>query len=783
MNVTEPFVLKQDVLLIPCADLSDDVRSRISFDDGDFTLSVRHGRALSQVIDGRTAALLGLFREPRTLVEAILENSRALDCDPEARLDEMLPHLGRFVQSGVLVRAGSDEEKEIRPRYDSGTIIGTWKIVRCASLIEDSEIYQLRNGSDVAALKIARHTTPRLQAVFDNEVEVLRHLDGSGIAPRLLDAGVHEERPYLIIDWIAGVDAGVAAAQRRHDRAALLELCASIAAAYAELHARGVLHGDVHARNVIAGDGVLLLDFGYSRFADRPPRTGRAGVSYFFEPEFLAGKRQNVSVPASLQGEQYAVAALLYALLTGHHYVEFRYEREEMERQVEEDPPLPFAGRGIPPWPDVERILFRALEKDPSRRHGSMAEMAALLAEARGLAVRESLAAPVSEVAKELVEAKLRSFARGGEMFVTGYRRSPHASITYGCAGAAVGLLRLAEIRGDPALLALADLWRSRAVALIDSPGAYYDAERDLTPEILGNTTPYHTASGIHAAAAMIAAAKGDTAARRRAVAAFLDASSKPCPQVDLTLGRSGTLLATSLLLATGDETGALRAFGTATMRAIWEELDARPPIEASPRNTYFGMAHGLVRVHLRGAAMVRRVGRPAAGAPGRSSPRIRRAEDAERTGRVLASDHRCRAARDHARLVQRQRRTGVPLHARAPHARRRRVAAARPSQRLEQLGRAARPFEPLLRHRRPRLRAAQSLQAHRLDGVAEPRPPIGQPRRVRRGDDVATRQRPLEGRARRGRARRRPRLAGERADAVLRVSATPRSSAAGASR
>ena len=66
MNITEPFVLKDDVLLIPCNELNADLRERISFDEGDFTLSRRHGRSPSQVIDGDTAALLALFREPRT---------------------------------------------------------------------------------------------------------------------------------------------------------------------------------------------------------------------------------------------------------------------------------------------------------------------------------------------------------------------------------------------------------------------------------------------------------------------------------------------------------------------------------------------------------------------------------------------------------------------------------------------------------------------------------------------------------------------------------------------
>ena len=590
MNVTEPFVLKSDVLLIPCAELSDDLRGRISFDDGDFTLSHRHGRSLAQVIDSETAALLTLFREPRTIVDAVIENSRAAGKDPEVWLDELLPHLGAFVQSRVLVPAGSEDDKEIRPQYESGAMIAGWKIVRCARLIEDSEIYQLRNGDDVAALKVARVTRPAVLTVFENEIAILRHLDGRGIPPRLIDSGVDDGRPYLIIDWIAGVDANVAAAQRRHDRASLIELCASIAAAYAQLHASGVLHSDVHPRNLLVGDKVTLLDFGYSRFVDRPPHMGRAGLFTFFEPEYLAAQREGGTTPSSAAGEQYALAALLYSMIAGDHYLDFRYEREEMVRQVEVDPPLPFAKRGVPPWPEVERILFRALEKDPSRRFGSIEEMAALLAAARDTAVAESLATPLTPQANALLETTLQTFARGGAMFETRYPKAPTSSINYGCAGAAVGLLRIAETRGDAALLALADVWRSRAVTLIGSDDAYYNPEGELPPELLGDVTPYHTESGIHAAGVLIAAAMGDSYAQRRAIGAFLRASRKPCVQLDLTLGRSGSLLAAALLLTAGED-AALRAFGAETMSAIWNELDARPPIEETTDS--LGMAHG----------------------------------------------------------------------------------------------------------------------------------------------------------------------------------------------
>jgi serine/threonine-protein kinase len=598
MNITEAFVLKNDVVLIPCAELAEDVRKRISYDEGDFTISRRHARMGSQVIDGETAELLQLFRTPRTIVDAVLENSRLLSKNPEQWLDELLPHLGVFLTNRVLIPAGADDEPEVRPRFENGDRFGEWTVAGCISLIEDSELYRLRGETGDAALKIARAELPFETSLFGNEVAILRHLDGRA-GPRLRDSGLHEGRPYLVIDWIDGVDCSIAAAQRRHDRVATIELCSAVAAAYAGLHACGVIHADVHPRNVLVGaDGaVTLLDFGLSRVDGAAANVGRGGMYYFYEPEMLAANRNHQHLPASFAGEQYSLAALLYLLIAGKHYLDFQFDREEMARQAESDPPQPFAARGIPPWPEVEQILFRSLEKDPARRWPSVAGLAERLDAARADAAAKALATPVSGDATRLVERLLREFARGGGMFEGRYPTAPTASINYGSAGAAVGLLRIASVRSDPALLALADVWKSRALRAVGSGDeAWYNPGAELSKDVLGEVTPYHTEAGAWAAAAMIAGARGDLNAQAKAISAFLQSSQRDCTNLDLTLGRSGTLLATAMLLERCDfpeGIAALRPFGDATLRAIWTALDAMPPLAQCPPDTYLGMAHG----------------------------------------------------------------------------------------------------------------------------------------------------------------------------------------------
>ena len=74
-----------------------------------------------------------------------------------------------------------------------------------------------------------------------HEADILAALDGR-VAPRLLADGDDHGRPFIAMTWQPGVDVDVAAAELREAgaqaaRRGLLDLCRSILAAYAELHA------------------------------------------------------------------------------------------------------------------------------------------------------------------------------------------------------------------------------------------------------------------------------------------------------------------------------------------------------------------------------------------------------------------------------------------------------------------------------------------------------------------------------------------------------------------
>ena len=609
MAITDPLVLPPDVLLVPVADLSEDVRRQLTWEEGDYAVTRPRSRTPSRIVDAGAADLLGQFRSPVTIVDAVIRFSRERSLDPETTLEEAYPLLERLLASGFLVAEGSDDAGAIRESLQPGEEIAGFEVLECVQGLEDTELYQVRSAEGTAALKIERpQAAGRVANDFAREAAVLEHLAGE-TAPRLLARGETAGRHWLAIEWCSGVDGYTAAAElrRRQDRAGLLALARSVLDAYARLHDRGVTHGDVHPRNVLvsAAGEARLIDFGIARWEGSPagiPRPWRGGVAFYFEPEYALAVRAGQAPPeASAAGEQYAVAALLYSFLTGAHYRDFSLEKDKMLRQIAEEPPLPFAERGTAPWPEVEAVLARALAKTPEERFPSIAALA------EAFASLEPPEAPAprkaSSEADALLARVLDRLRPDGALFREGFPEAPKLSVNYGAAGAACAVYRIAMAREDAELLSLADLWATKAVAGGTGDEGFYNPGRQLDLDSLGRVTPYHSPSGPRVVQALVAHALGDLGVQRRAVAGFLEAVAHPCPNPDLTLGRSGVLLAASLLLDTlratlsGDQqelAKRLRELGAGLLRDLWSEIGGQPPVlRAEGEWANLGMAHG----------------------------------------------------------------------------------------------------------------------------------------------------------------------------------------------
>lgn len=605
-QLTSTFILPEDVLLIPVEELTPATRERLDCAAGDVAITRPLSRRPSSVVDANGAKLIELFRAPSTVVDAVVRFSRATNTDPRAVLESAFPLVERLVTGGVLLPSGDERARPIEHGVARGDIIGGFTIIDRVHILEDVEIHRARaSDGTFAALKIARAGhAERLGASLARESAILRRLDGH-VAPRVLAVDLDAALPYMATEWCAGVPPTRALDQHRtptlQSRRSLIALCIRIAEAYADLHERGVLHGDVHDGNVLVGrDGeITLLDFGLASVPTdssmAPSRRG--GIPEYYDPQFAAAQRsENREPPLDAGAEQYSMAVLLYTIVTGRSYLELSMRRDEALRQIVEDMPLSFETAGLSPWPELEAVLARALSKDPACRHPSMRELARSLS-AISVALPESagpVVAPHAADRRRFVTALVDRLAPDGPLYEHGLPAPPLCSINNGAAGIAYALYRMALAREDATLLAHADAWVARGKSWASEPEAWYTRDGLISRKEIGPIALYHTATGLHCVETLIALATGDESRAERCAMDFIAASRKRTTNLDLTLGTAGLVVGATLMLeASSTRWPKLRKRATSIVSSIEQRINSFAPIADESAFTYLGIAHG----------------------------------------------------------------------------------------------------------------------------------------------------------------------------------------------
>jgi eukaryotic-like serine/threonine-protein kinase len=602
-RIVEAFVLPRDIEILAVADLDDATRALLNADADAYTISRPLGRATAKIVDADTAALLRHFQTPVEIVHAIARSAIARGVDPHAMLESAFPTIERLIYDGFLVPAADSAAEEIVPRLQPRARVGEWTVQQCVRALEDVEIYEVRDTQDRRfALKVSRTRGPRAASTFAHEARMLRRI-GPDLAPALEGTGVIEGFPYLVMQWRRGLDAARMGHELRHGpdaRRRLGALGSAIADAYAALHARGVIHGDVHDANVLvdAGNHITLLDFALARRSDTAPRARdahRGGFPLYFEPEYasaaLAGRPRPVATRFS---DQYALGAMLYRVITGTHYLDFAMQSETAWRQIAHEPPRTFAACGVEPWPAVEQVLQRALAKSPDERFAGVAEFAVALQAACAEHARPRRR---RRIARQNDPGRfLGRFLPGGDYYAQQVPRAPRHSLAYGSAGIAYALYRWAVLQRNAAALAAADVWLSRAQADVRAPAAFYDGS-ELTRATIGRSSLFYGPTGVAAVAAAIGHAAGDWHRVSNAVHDWLTIR-RPSDFDDLTIGRAGKLFGCAMLLDAipGDalvRTGALRRRARRLANDISRRLEKEPAIGSGAGLANLGVAHG----------------------------------------------------------------------------------------------------------------------------------------------------------------------------------------------
>jgi serine/threonine protein kinase len=601
-----PLCLNPNVDIVAVAEYPAEVREQLGGLADDFVLSERRSRYAAHRIDRETADFIRRFREPKSLAEAVVEHGIEQAEDPQRLLAKLFPLIARLRAERILVVPGAAAPVQGEPRFAPGERIGAYEIETCIEAQAETEVYRAHGPSgEKAAVKwIPADAHALVRSSLRRESEILRRLEAASMpaTPRVLQADTEAVAPFLAISWCEGQDLLAWSRDLTRPMTVRVQVAERLIGIYAALHGRGVLHGDVHPRNVlVAADGqVSVVDFGAARVAGASEDRPRVGLLPDFEPEAAQAALGGDPLPlSSLVGEQYAVAAMVFRVVTGSAPLRLSLESQVALRQIAEHPPRRFAELDLS-WPAVETVLARALAKDPNDRWASLADLAEAFSAAAADPPRSRpTRAPPPKVSPSTLVA---DYGLESACLANGLARGPTASLYYGAAGIAWALLRAAVLREEPAALAAAEVWIQRAVADLGRPHAFEGPEVGVTSDLVGAHALFSAEPGVRLTQALIRHAEGDGAGFALATRAFVAAAGRASEAVadfplDLMNGPAGLLLGASQLHALCDrETEDLRRsfVDLGDRLAAWVSRDLAAAKEGRPGEPpYLGVAHG----------------------------------------------------------------------------------------------------------------------------------------------------------------------------------------------
>jgi Serine/threonine protein kinase len=187
----------------------------------------------------------------------------------------------------------------------------------------------------------------------------------------ILDYGIDDDVAFIVMKYMPLGDL-----RRRHpkgtqvDLAIIIEYVKQISEALQYIHEKGLVHRDVKPRNLLIGEHkeLLLSDFGAttSSHSLNPVYTAHRifeGTVPYAAPEQLQGKSRRNS-------DQYAVGIMVYEWLTGDW--PFNGSFYEITHQHLFVAPPPLQERGVSCPANIEQVILRALEKEPTHRFPSI---------------------------------------------------------------------------------------------------------------------------------------------------------------------------------------------------------------------------------------------------------------------------------------------------------------------------------------------------------------------------------------------------------------------------
>jgi len=199
---------------------------------------------------------------------------------------------------------------------------------------------------------------------------------------RLYDIGEVDGRPFLVMELLEGESMCERLGRGPMPLAEALQVTLSILSALSALHRSSIVHRDLKPSNVfLSTQGVKLLDFGLAKPVAPLSGDGQtqteltahgviAGTPRYSSPEQVTGR------PVDARSDLFAAAAILFEALAGKPAFAGNSAVELFHSVLYETPPALSGSQAISA---VDRVVRRAMDKNPANRFAAADEMAAEL--------------------------------------------------------------------------------------------------------------------------------------------------------------------------------------------------------------------------------------------------------------------------------------------------------------------------------------------------------------------------------------------------------------------
>lgn len=266
--------------------------------------------------------------------------------------------------------------------YDSleaGTQIDSYRIETPVARSGMASIFRAVDTRDgrVVALKIPHpdlEADPILYDRFQREAGIGEKLDH----PKVMRVygGEERSRVYMVMEWCEGRLLRNILDEGRMPQERALRIAIGVLDALDYIHAHGVVHRDLKPENIMVdeNDNIKLIDFGIA--GDSGARrltyanfTATLGTPNYISPEQVKGKRGDG------RSDIYSMGVILYEMLTGKLPFSGPTPMAAMNDRML-NPPVPPRVADPTVSPQLQEVLYRALEREPKNRYATAHEFA-----------------------------------------------------------------------------------------------------------------------------------------------------------------------------------------------------------------------------------------------------------------------------------------------------------------------------------------------------------------------------------------------------------------------